>query len=204
MTVEDDDFGQSPDTNPPYVDDEEETHADYHYKEDSFYFDENRDKNSSYNVRSASSSSNCKSISQDNESRLFSLFEKFCKFGAPKEVHSSSYNSHTKLKDHPLMDGSRFVKLFKDANLIDKHPSGLTTTHLDIVFNKVKTINERKIAFSQFKEALGLIATKKFPDVSHGLAAVSALVEILLACPGPSFASVTVLISYKEIHNKHP
>jgi len=42
------------------------------------------------------------------------------------------------------MNGRTFVKIFTDAKMIDKH---LTSTSLDIIFNKIKTKGKLKITY---------------------------------------------------------
>lgn len=42
------------------------------------------------------------------------------------------------------MNGRTFVKVFKDGKVIDSH---LSTTSLDIIFNKVKTKGKLKITY---------------------------------------------------------
>ena len=43
------------------------------------------------------------------------------------------------------MNGRTFVKIFKDAKLLDSH---LTSNGLDIIFNKVKTKGKLKITYA--------------------------------------------------------
>lgn len=60
------------------------------------------------------------------------------------------------------MNGRTFVKIFTDAKMIDKH---LTSTGLDIIFNKVKTKGKLKINFEQFVEGVKLAAKDKKCEV---------------------------------------
>lgn len=56
------------------------------------------------------------------------------------------------------MNGRTFVKIFKDAKMIDKK---LTSTSLDIIFNKVKTKGKLKIGYSQFVKGVEEAAKEK-------------------------------------------
>ena len=57
------------------------------------------------------------------------------------------------------MDNRQFSKCAKDTGLLDKK---LTTTDVDLIFNKVKNNpSVRKINFKQFEEAVAQFATKK-------------------------------------------
>jgi hypothetical protein len=56
------------------------------------------------------------------------------------------------------MDSRQFIKLCRDARLIDRR---LTQTSCDLAFTKVKTMGARKISFKQFRKALELLAAEK-------------------------------------------
>lgn len=60
------------------------------------------------------------------------------------------------------MDGKSFAKLAKDCKLLD---SKLTSTDVDITFEKIKERAERRIGFAQFEIGLGLLAKKKGASV---------------------------------------
>ena len=62
------------------------------------------------------------------------------------------------------MDGAKFVKFARDCHIIDKK---ITTTDIDIIFNKVKEKGERKINFEQFQKALPLLAKLSFPKLNN-------------------------------------
>lgn len=83
------------------------------------------------------------------------------------------------------MDGAKFAKMTKDLKLLDKN---LTSTDVDIIFTKVKPKNERKITFAQFKEALKLLAEKKFPGCADALEKLQAK---MLEGKGPLAHGVT-------------
>lgn len=77
----------------------------------------------------------------------------------------------------PGMDGFRFVKLCREAGLID---SRFGTTAADLVFAKVKTKGAKKISYEQFNEALAMIAADKGIATADVVAAIE-------HCGGPAF-----------------
>jgi hypothetical protein len=86
---------------------------------------------------------------------LFNLYSDFCNFGAGAK--GASMDS---LNMGPLMDNARFAKFSKETGIIDNKT--LTTTDIDIMFNKAKEKGARKLDFQTFKKALELVAEKKF------------------------------------------
>mmetsp|Transcript_57897 Transcript_57897/g.134901 ORF Transcript_57897/g.134901 Transcript_57897/m.134901 type:complete len:394 (-) Transcript_57897:90-1271(-) len=60
--------------------------------------------------------------------------------------------------DHSEMDCRSFTKMCKDLQFIDKHFSANDT---DLIFSKVATKGKRRIALSQFEDALKLVAEGK-------------------------------------------
>ena len=65
-------------------------------------------------------------ISEAEMATLGEVFKSFCAFGGDKSGPA-------------MMDGAKFVKIFRDLNLLDKQ---LTTTDIDIIFSKVKAKTE--------------------------------------------------------------
>ena len=59
-------------------------------------------------------------------STLGEVFKSFCAFGGEKSGAA-------------MIDGAKFVKIFRDLGLLDKQ---LTTTDVDIIFTKVKAKTE--------------------------------------------------------------
>lgn len=60
------------------------------------------------------------------------------------------------------MDNIRFRRFAQDSpNLLDSH---LTLVDVDLVFTKARGTSRRKLDFSQFLEALMLLANKKYPS----------------------------------------
>ncbi|KAI8912823.1 P25-alpha [Gorgonomyces haynaldii] len=89
-------------------------------------------------------------------SSLIEVFESYCSFGSSKTLSMNSMGGQ--------MDGAKFAKLCKDKKLIS---GKITSTDIDIIFNKVKEKTARKIGFPEFMEALKLIAAKKYEDKSQ-------------------------------------
>jgi hypothetical protein len=89
-----------------------------------------------------------------NLAELHNVYERFCSFGSNRNL-----NSTFNLNDCS-MEGSKFAKLCRETNLLDKN---ITPTEVDITFNRVKGKTERKINFGQFQEALNQLAAKKYP-----------------------------------------
>lgn len=56
----------------------------------------------------------------------------------------------------------------------------MTSTDIDIIFNKTKDKSERKITFGQFQECLKLLATKKYPSKSAFEAYVALVQQIVM------------------------
>ena len=144
---------------------------------------------------------------------LYAVFESFCQFGSTRDLSStpSSKTNSTSRLNQAQMDGmirdihkqtniqllpyhiflftnlgSKFAKFTRDCDLLDKT---ITPTEVDITFNKVKAKTERKITFAQFKEALKLIARKKYPSKSDTEAYVH-LVRLVAHNGNPQVATL--------------
>ncbi|KAJ3051675.1 hypothetical protein HDU99_008352, partial [Rhizoclosmatium hyalinum] len=74
---------------------------------------------------------------------LRSTFEKFCAFG-----RGSVGSSLDSLHGGSTMDGPKWAKFARDSNLIDNKK--ITSTDIDIIFNKVKSKNSRRIDWDEF------------------------------------------------------
>ncbi|KAI7843588.1 hypothetical protein COHA_002830 [Chlorella ohadii] len=79
------------------------------------------------------------------------------------------------------MESKQFIKLCRDARLIDRR---LTQTACDLAFTKVKTMGARKISFKQFRKALELLAAEK------GIAKEDLFAQVA-ACAGPTLNCIT-------------
>ena len=87
------------------------------------------------------------------------------------------------------MEGSKCCKLFKDVGLVGK---ALTTTDIDINFNKVKEKGQKKISYDQFIELLGLLAPKLKMDVDK-------LKEKISHQKGPAYHGTKT--DYNKLHD---
>lgn len=88
------------------------------------------------------------------DSELAQIFHQYCSFGS----RTASVNA---LTDDVMMDNARFAKLAKECKLVDKIN---TLTDIDIIFNKVRDKGARRIDFAAFKEALLLLAERKYAN----------------------------------------
>lgn len=66
---------------------------------------------------------------------------------------------HLSVKTRLFELGAKWAKFCRDSGIISKH---ITTTDVDIFFNKVKGKTSRRIDFKEFREALRLIAEKRY------------------------------------------
>ncbi|NWQ75519.1 TPPP2 protein, partial [Columbina picui] len=75
------------------------------------------------------------------------------------------------------MTGKNFSKMCKECGVMDG--KAVTSTDVDIVFNKVKAKGARTITFAEFQEAMKELCTKRFKNKSpeEALQAVYGLVE---------------------------
>lgn len=87
------------------------------------------------------------------------------------------------------MNGRTFVKVFKDAKMEDKK---LTSTGLDIIFNKIKTKGKVKITYDQFVDGVRLAAQEKKCDYDI-------LASKLASLKGPNFKGTKA--EYTKFHD---
>ncbi|KFO86330.1 Tubulin polymerization-promoting protein family member 2, partial [Buceros rhinoceros silvestris] len=75
------------------------------------------------------------------------------------------------------MTGKNFSKMCKECRVMDG--KSVTSTDVDIVFNKVKSKGARTITFAEFQEAMKELCTKRFKGKSpeEALQAVYGLLE---------------------------
>jgi hypothetical protein len=86
--------------------------------------------------------------------------------------------------------GAKFAKFCRDNNV--QHGK-VTSTEVDIVFNKVKAKNARKIGFEEFKEALKILAAKRY-EQKTGDDAYKFLVHQIVTNDNRPIAKATVSI----------
>ncbi|ORY49990.1 hypothetical protein BCR33DRAFT_558218 [Rhizoclosmatium globosum] len=66
--------------------------------------------------------------------------------------------------------------LREDAGLVDGKK--ITTTEVDIVFNKAKAKTARKIDFTAFESAIGMLADKRYPGKPHEEALAATMADV--------------------------
>nr|XP_033779330.1 tubulin polymerization-promoting protein family member 3-like [Geotrypetes seraphini]XP_033779331.1 tubulin polymerization-promoting protein family member 3-like [Geotrypetes seraphini]XP_033779332.1 tubulin polymerization-promoting protein family member 3-like [Geotrypetes seraphini]XP_033779333.1 tubulin polymerization-promoting protein family member 3-like [Geotrypetes seraphini] len=89
------------------------------------------------------------------------------------------------------MTGKNFSKLCKECKIMDG--KAITSTDIDIVFNKVKTKGARNITFEEFVESLKELAAKRF----KGQAPAEALESMskLVIGKSPSSTGITKAVA---------
>jgi hypothetical protein len=108
------------------------------------------------------------SIFMEEVERIFNLF---CAFGSARGKSATP----EAVVPATTMDNQRFAKFCKDCRVIrDK----ITLTDVDIIFNKVKTKNARRIELPQFEEAIRMLANIQYADVDKEDAFSRLLAEI--------------------------
>lgn len=130
--------------------------------------------------------------------RLYEIFEMFSKFGQREvPLQHPLHSTLLKSKDPYIMDGSKFAKFCRDANLVDG--KCIDSTEVDLMFNRVKSKNERKINFQQFQMALYSFSKKRcqYFDKKDENTVFRELLEQVILCPGPMLASVTLSMAPK-------
>ncbi|KAJ3407993.1 hypothetical protein HDV05_005211 [Chytridiales sp. JEL 0842] len=101
-------------------------------------------------------------------------YNKFCAFGSNRNL--SEYSD-------VQMDGAKFAKFARDTGIIDNKK--ITTTDIDIIFNKVKPKGARKIDFSAFTAALQMLAEMKYPKKEPQEALHATLIDVCIKSNGP-------------------
>eukprot|EP00889_Picochlorum_renovo_P000933 jgi/Picre1/27963/NNA_000924.t1 len=95
----------------------------------------------------------------------------------------------TKMSDD-VMTSFAWMKLCRDCGLVSKSASRkkcIDSTEADLIFAKVKARGKRKICFSQFIDALGLVAEKSGRHVMH-------VIDAILAAQGPVLNGTVVSV----------
>jgi len=111
-------------------------------------------------------------------------FEKFCAFG-----RGSVGSSLDSLSEGSTMDGQKWAKFARDSGLIDGKK--ITTTEIDIIFSKVKAKDRRRIDWGEFKEALKMVAAKKYPDKHKQDAFTQVMYDVCVKADGPQLHDTT-------------
>jgi len=90
--------------------------------------------------------------------QLREVYESFCNFGSGRNLATGSMDMCS------TIDGAKFAKFAKDCQIIDGKK--VTTTDVDIIFNKCKAKGARRMEWDQFRSAFQLLADKKYPNKS--------------------------------------
>ncbi|KNC96072.1 uncharacterized protein SPPG_08463 [Spizellomyces punctatus DAOM BR117] len=117
---------------------------------------------------------------------LREIYEAFCAFGSNRNL-SNPHGSMESIAG-PTMDGAKFAKFARDNRLIDN--KRVTTTDVDIIFNKVKTKGARKLDWNTFIDGLTEIAVKKYPG-KQGRQALDAVISTIMKKGGGPIATGT-------------
>ncbi|TPX57673.1 hypothetical protein PhCBS80983_g03683 [Powellomyces hirtus] len=113
---------------------------------------------------------------------LREIYEAFCAFGSNRNLATSTDVSG------PTMDGAKFAKFARDNKLIDNKK--VTSTDVDIIFNKVKPKGARKLDWNTFLEGLTQIAEKKNSG-KQGREALDSLIGLIIKKGGGPIATGT-------------
>ncbi|KAI9351240.1 p25-alpha-domain-containing protein [Obelidium mucronatum] len=109
---------------------------------------------------------------------LRNTFERFCAFG-----RGSVGSSLDSLTGGSTMDGAKWAKFARDSNLIDNKK--ITSTEIDIIFNKVKAKNSRRIDWEEFQAALKMVAEKKYAEKHAQDAFTQVMYDVCVRAHGP-------------------
>lgn len=133
--------------------------------------------------------------------KLREVFEKYALHGNRTSLMTTPASTPMK-KTETQLDGMRFAKLIREANLLDNKL--ISSVDVDIIFAKVKPKTERKIKFDDFVKAVKLIGEKKFGPDGFELAQ-NAIIRIGYPClsPGKKVGSIRLRrLMYFRLHNK--
>jgi len=92
---------------------------------------------------------------------LRAIYESFCSFGSNRNLNMSSMDQLY----GPTMDGNKFAKFTRDCKIIDG--KNVTSTDVDILFNKCKAIGARRMDWEGFQYAFNELSQLKYPNMSQ-------------------------------------
>ena len=106
----------------------------------------------------------------DPHSILKFVFQYYCRFGrtgakgaAEKTLGTCWYVEGCKVSDAGTLDNTNFAKYCRQCpGLLSEK---FTKTSVDLIFMKAKKKGMRRLTYPRFLDALGMIATQKFPDL---------------------------------------
>jgi hypothetical protein len=92
---------------------------------------------------------------------LNEIYNSFCSFGSNRNLATGTADF---AGGEVTMDGAKFGKFAKDTKIVDAKK--VTTTDVDIIFNKIKTKGARRIGWDEFQNGFQELADKKYPGKS--------------------------------------
>jgi hypothetical protein len=104
------------------------------------------------------------------------VFETYCNFGVSRDNLSITGGQ---------LDNAKFAKLCRDSKIISK-TGPVTSTDVDITFNKVKAKNDRKINFEAFCSALKILAELRFKSTLEEGARYLNIIRLVTETGGPA------------------
>lgn len=107
---------------------------------------------------------------------LEAVFRAYCAFGTTVRLVEE-------------LDSARFAKLCRESGVIDGKLVSLPST--DLAFQKVKARGKRTINYTEFQQALAILSTARYPELSM-VEALQSLVERIIASGGPAVSSVAL------------
>ncbi|KAJ3185965.1 hypothetical protein HDU85_000879 [Gaertneriomyces sp. JEL0708] len=117
---------------------------------------------------------------------LREIYEAFCAFGSNRNLSSTGSLENIA---GPQMDGAKFAKFARDNKIIDGKK--VTTTDVDITFNKVKPKGARKLDWNTFLDALTQLAEKKYAGKKGREALEAVTGDIVKRGSGPIASGTT-------------
>ncbi|KAJ3085108.1 hypothetical protein HK102_000315 [Quaeritorhiza haematococci] len=110
------------------------------------------------------------------------VFESFCSFGSNRNL-AGNLGSTDSLFVGPTMDGAKFAKFARDSKIVDNKK--ITSTDIDILFNKAKAKGARRLDWDSFLVAFQELAEKKYPKKNPSEAFNSLLNDVAFKSKGP-------------------
>ncbi len=107
---------------------------------------------------------------------LESVFRAYCAFGTTTRLPNE-------------LDSARFAKMCRENGIIDGR--AVTGAGVDLAFSKAKQAKKRTLSYSDFQQALAILAPQRLPELDI-VTALQTLVEKIIASGGPSVSSVSV------------
>jgi hypothetical protein len=111
-----------------------------------------------------------------SSTELESVYRAYCAFGTT-----------TKLPNE--LDSARFAKMCRENGIIDG--KSVTAASVDLAFSKAKQAKKRTLTYSDFQQALAILAPQRLPELDI-VTALQTLVEKIIASGGPSVSGVSV------------